>query len=184
MRFGLTAAAAGLLMTLFAGAGSAHDYRSGVAAYKRGDYQTALSVFMPLARAGDPIAQHNVAVMYDDGRGLPENYRLALKWYLRAADQGLADSQFMAGMHYAAGRGRPQDPAHAYCFLSLAAAGNYPHAERARDQEESYLTPKSRARAQDLSVAWLKKRRAQFNCGSGRCIHPKWIDKPRYSIFD
>ncbi len=183
MRFGLVAAA-GLAVALMSGPVLGNDYRDGVAAYRRGDYQIALSIFMPMAKAGDPFAQHNVAVMFDDGRGVPENYALALKWYLRAADQGLADSQFMAGMIYAAGRGRPQDPAQAYCFLSLAAAGNYPHAERARDQEETNLTRSQRDRAQRQSVAWLKKRRAQFNCGSGRCIHPDWLDKPRYSIFD
>lgn len=34
------------------------------AAYKEGDYNTALKIFMPLAEKGDMVAQFNVAKMY------------------------------------------------------------------------------------------------------------------------
>ena len=47
-----------------------------------------------LADQGDAIAQYNVGFMYDTGNGVPENDAEAVKWYRKAADQGLAKAQF------------------------------------------------------------------------------------------
>ena len=47
----------------------------GVAAYKGGDFQTALTVLRPLADAGNPAAQNDVGRMYYDGKGVPREQR-------------------------------------------------------------------------------------------------------------
>jgi len=39
-------------------------FDEGVAAYYRGDYETALKEFRPLAEQGDADAQYNLGVMY------------------------------------------------------------------------------------------------------------------------
>ena len=175
---------AGLALGLTGAPAGAHDLRSAVAAYRHGDYGLTLSILKPMAHDGDPYAQYGLGVLFDNGQGVPENYEHALKWYLKAAEHGLADAQYMAGMHYAAGRGRPQEPARAYFWFNLAAAAGVPHAERARDQEEAVLSRGDRKTVQGLSSRWLKKRRAQFACAPRNCIHPNWIDKPEYSVFD
>ena len=38
--------------------------------------------------------------MYDRGEGVPENDAEAVKWYRKAAEQGLADAQHNLGMMY------------------------------------------------------------------------------------
>lgn len=43
-------------------------------AYRRGDYQTALRLAEPVADAGDPTAQYRLGVMYERGKGLPQDY--------------------------------------------------------------------------------------------------------------
>ena len=63
-------------------------FAEGVAAYKRGDYATALREFRPLAEQGDPKAQVQLGGMYQDGRGVPLDYVVAARWYHKAAKQG------------------------------------------------------------------------------------------------
>jgi TPR repeat protein len=50
-----------LLLATPAGAG----FDEGVAAYKRGDYTTALREFRPIAEQGDAPAQYTLGVRYD-----------------------------------------------------------------------------------------------------------------------
>ena len=48
-------------------------FNEGVAAYKRGDYATALHEFRRLAEQGHAKAQHNLRFMYRKGRGVPQD---------------------------------------------------------------------------------------------------------------
>ena len=40
------------------------------------------------AKHGDAEAQYTIAVMYDNGEGVVEDDKEALKWYRKAAEQG------------------------------------------------------------------------------------------------
>ena len=59
--------------------------------------------------------------MYANGKGIPQDYREALKWYRLAADQGDADAQLNLGGMYARGEGVPQDYREALKWYRLAA---------------------------------------------------------------
>ena len=69
------------LMTLSAPV-VAQDFEKGLAAYDAGDYATALQEWKPLTEARNKAAQYNLALMYNNGRGVPlirvrrEPYRL------------------------------------------------------------------------------------------------------------
>ena len=63
------------------------DFDKGLAAYDSGDFATALREWKPLAEQGNADAQRNLAVMYRQGRGDPQDYKTVLKWYKLAADQ-------------------------------------------------------------------------------------------------
>jgi len=72
--------------------------------------RTKLSVetllLLDQAKRGDPVAQFNLGAMYDSGYyDLPQNYAEALKWYLRAADQGSYSAQYYLAIMYAEGKG-------------------------------------------------------------------------------
>ena len=58
----------------------------GVAAYDRGDYETALREFRPLAEQGNARAQNRLGLMYDWGSGVPRDRAEAAKWYRKAAE--------------------------------------------------------------------------------------------------
>ena len=95
-----------LVLTDAARAGTVED---AIAAYKRKDYASALSLFRSLAEAGDPRAQNDLGAMYSKGDGVPQDYAEAVKWHRRAADQGYALAQTNLGVLYSYGQGVPQD---------------------------------------------------------------------------
>jgi TonB family protein len=104
-----------------AGTAIAAPMDDGQAAYNAGDYQTALAMWRPLATEGNARAQNNLGVMYENGKGVPQNIPEAVKWYRLAAGQGYAGAQNNLGLIYAIGRGIKRDPLRAYMWFSLAA---------------------------------------------------------------
>src|SRR2546428_14066946 len=73
------------------------DFQKGLAAYKAGDFATALKEWRPLAEQGVAKAQHNLGVIYYNGRGVPLNYTQALRWDRFPADQGFGLTQSKLG---------------------------------------------------------------------------------------
>jgi TPR repeat protein len=59
-------------------------------------------------------AQDKLASMYYFGRGVPQDYSEAVRWYRKAADQGDSQAQFNLGLMYHDGRGVPPDQAEAF----------------------------------------------------------------------
>jgi len=107
-----------LLVTVSA---SADELSDGVDAYRRGDYAEAIRLWRPLAEQGNASAQNNLGVMYDNGRGVPQDDAETVKWYRLAAKQGIARAQSNLGVMYDNGRGVPQDYAEAVKWYRLAA---------------------------------------------------------------
>ncbi|MXZ50206.1 MAG: sel1 repeat family protein, partial [Rhodobacteraceae bacterium] len=67
---------------------STQDINVGVEAYKRGDYETALREWHPLAEQGEVEAQFILGLMYGNGEGVPQDYGEAEKWWRLSAEQG------------------------------------------------------------------------------------------------
>jgi TPR repeat protein len=57
------------------------DFQTGLEAYKRGDYATALKEWRPLAENGDAQAQFQLGVMYHNGEGVQKDDKEAVKWF-------------------------------------------------------------------------------------------------------
>jgi uncharacterized protein len=121
MRKLLEALIIGLLLTASGGNVSADPLEDGIAAYQRGDFATALRLFQPLAEQGDASAQSNLGVMYEQGRGVAQNYREAMRWFRLAAMQGDASAQSNLGVMYFKGQGIAQDFREAMKWYRLGA---------------------------------------------------------------
>ena len=80
------------------------DYQAGMDANNRGDYATALREWQPLAEQGDARAQFDLALLYENGDGVPRDYAKARQWYEKSAAQGGAKAQFYLGMQCAFAR--------------------------------------------------------------------------------
>ncbi len=64
------------------------DVKTGIDAYARGDFASAVGTWRPLAIAGDADAQYNLGQAYRLGRGVPTDPQMAESWFKKAADQG------------------------------------------------------------------------------------------------
>ena len=59
--------------------------------------------------------------MYERGRGLAQDYKMAFKWYAKAGEQGYAKAQYNLGVMYERGHGVPQDEKKAVRLYTQAA---------------------------------------------------------------
>jgi len=164
----------GFLALLFAGCSSGPKYRpvevpsTADAAYNRGDYETAHSLYKREAEQGKAEAQYTLGVMYYTGRGVPQDYAEAAKWYRKAAEQGYAAAQYNLGFMYYTGQGVQRDSIPAHMWFNLAAS-RYPVSEIKnrndaivyRDRVASLMTPAQIAEAQRLATEWKPKTEAR-----------------------
>jgi hypothetical protein len=81
----------------------------------------ALTTLIPLAQAGDPQAQYELAGFYHYGYVGSNDYAKALKWYRASARQGYADSMVGLSVMYLGGQGVAKDRREAFVWLNLAA---------------------------------------------------------------
>ena len=55
---------------------------------------------MIMAENGNAAAQYNLGVMYHEGKGMPQDYAKAVRWFRDAANQGNAYAQHNLGVMY------------------------------------------------------------------------------------
>ena len=89
--------------------------------------------------------------MYDNGYGVLQDYKTALKWYRLAAEQGDASAQGHLGVMYAKGYGVLKDNVHAHMWLNIAASLGHEKAPEARELIEKNMTPADISAAQKLA---------------------------------
>jgi len=129
MMLGVSAISCGQEGNGFSGpSATAPTLDDGAAAYERGDFTTAMSIFRALAEQNEVRAQFNLGVMNYMGQGTAQNYEEAARWYRMAADRGGVRAQFNLGLMYETGEGVPQDYAEALRLYHLAGDQGHPGA--------------------------------------------------------
>jgi len=133
------------------------DFQKGSEAYKNGDYATALREWEPLAKQEDARAQYNLGIMYEHGKGIPQDNKTAVQWYRLAAEQGYANAQYNLGLMYGLGQGVIQDNVYAHVWWNIAASQGIKSATKNRDIVAGRMTPAQIAEARKLSRECVKK---------------------------
>ena len=133
------------------------DYQAAGDAYNRGDYDTALKEWRPLAEQGEPVAQNNLGTMYSRGQGVPQDYQEAIRWYRLAAEQRVASAQYNLGLMFFKGQGVPRNYVRAYMWASLAAAQGVEESAKGVEFLEKEMAPAQIAEAQRLAREWTPK---------------------------
>jgi hypothetical protein len=85
------------------------------------DTVKAAAIYRKAAERGDASAQFNLAIMYDHGWGVHQDYSQSAVWYRKAAEQGFAAAQYNLGVAYCEEQGVPQDYAQASAWYRKAA---------------------------------------------------------------
>ena len=91
-----------------------------------------------------------------DGRGVAQDYKQAVAWYRKAAEQGDVDAQRILGMMYDNGVGVVQDNKLAYVWSSVSAANGDVKAATNRDLFAKRLSPAVLAEAQALAGQYVE----------------------------
>jgi TPR repeat protein len=138
-----------------------------------GDVEAAEKKFKALledAKAGDPVAQNGLGVMYytgeaisksSSGQVLNNDPELAAGWFFRAAEQGLADAQFNLGLMYANGEGVEKDMTQAVELFKKAAEQG--HVDAQNNLGAMYFTGEGVERNEKKAIGWFEKAAAQGN---------------------
>ncbi|OMH25286.1 hypothetical protein BGP75_26160 [Motiliproteus sp. MSK22-1] len=105
--------------------GEAYEYVKG----GMRDGQEASKWYLIAAKQNHPLAQRNLAGLYDSGFGIPKDSWQAFKWYKAAAEQGQPHSQLMTGMMYLDGAGTIKDPVQGLAWIEKAAKSGEANAQ-------------------------------------------------------
>ncbi|MEQ8269465.1 tetratricopeptide repeat protein [Algiphilus sp.] len=82
---------------------------SAYAAYKSGNYDEAMRLWVEAAERGSTDAMNNLANLYVQGQGVERDPSAAVAWYQRAAEAGDPVAQVHLGEAYEAGAGVSRD---------------------------------------------------------------------------
>lgn len=108
------------------------------------------------AALGDADAQNKIGYCYDNGiAGFNVDHVEAVKWFLKAAEQGLATSQCNLGCMYQIGKGVAQDSEKAVEWFTKAAKQGYARAQF--KLAWCYTKGDGVKQDEEEATAWLKK---------------------------
>jgi localization factor PodJL len=100
---------------------------------------------------------HNLAVLSAGGENDAPDYAGALQWFGKAAEHGLADSQYNLGVLVENGLGTKADPIAAYKWYALAAKGGDADATARRDALKGSFGAEDMKRAEAMTAAFKPK---------------------------
>src|SRR5262249_17059142 len=165
-------ALATIMLVLSSAPATAGQLEDAVAAYVRGDDETAVRLLRPLAEQGDARAQYHLGTRYFRGSGVAQDYAEALKWFRLSADQGNPDGQGALGSMYYMGKGVPQDYVLAHMWFNLSAARG--GSAEPRDSISHQMTQEQIAEAQKLAREW----RPGTHTAAPRCARSCAVARP------
>ena len=105
------------------------DLNEGLDALRKNDFATAVKELRPLAERGDAEAQYRIGLMYEFGRGYPQDKAQGIAWFKKSAAQNHTAAQQELGVIYTTGDGVPKDDAQAVAWFQKAATLGNPTAQ-------------------------------------------------------
>jgi len=91
-------------------------------------FARAHELLLKKAEEGDPNAQCDLAIMYECGDGVPQDYEFAVYWYQRAVEKSLDEALCNLGYMHSSGNGIPKNTLLAVKYYKQAAEQGYPRA--------------------------------------------------------
>jgi uncharacterized protein len=146
--------------------------------FKAGDHKGAAQIVAKAAEAGNAVAQLRLALLYDQGDGVPRSAKTAFAWYSRAAAQGEPESQNQVGIFYELGEGVAENWDLSAKLYQASAAQGWMKGQFSfgRAFQFGIGVPQNRQEA----IAWFQKAAAQGN-GQG-AYFAKWLRDPTNNI--
>ena len=103
------------------------DYIDGQRAYASGDYENAVLEWTIVAGDGNARAQYNLGWMHANGKGTAQDFKMAIEWYKKSAEQDNVNAQYNLANLYLRGQGAAQNDKLAFSwFMKAAEQGDAP----------------------------------------------------------
>jgi uncharacterized protein len=134
-----------------------------VRALESGRHAQAAQMLLPLANAGNSLAQYRLGTLYYQGHGVPEDEKQAVYWWKKAAAQGSSEAMFQLGSAFLFGSQTAKivpdpDREAAMWYFQAASAG---HAEAQYHLGLLFLAGKGVIDSRTEAARWMKKAAAQ-----------------------
>lgn len=120
--------------------------------FSAGEPAKAIPLLEEAAAAGQLEALTELGHAYYLGRGVVQNFELAVAQFQQAARRGSAEAQYMLEICYRKGHGVLQNYARAYAWFNLASAQGHALATQARQELGNTLSPEIISLGQKLSL--------------------------------
>lgn len=156
----------------FALPAAADNLGDGLQAYDAGRYAQALKLLTPLANESNSQAQFRLGMMYYLGQGVPEDEKLAVYWFKKAAALGNTEAMFELGNafllgHQAALLVPEPDREAALWYFQAGSAG---HAEAQYRLGLLFLAGKGVVDSRKEAMSWFRKAAAQGHAEAKRAL--------------
>lgn len=131
-------------------------YKRGCEHFLAGEDANAVAFFRPRGEKGEAPAQNNLGALYEAGAGVEESREKALRWYQKAASQGLPLARHNLGVLLAADHLRSKAPkpstrsrdfVEAYVLFALAAEDGLEIAAHAKSDLAEHMSADELERA-------------------------------------
>ncbi|MEP7344266.1 MAG: tetratricopeptide repeat protein [Gemmatimonadaceae bacterium] len=157
---------------------AADMYDQAGARFKAGDHAAAARIVARAAQAGNALAQLRLAIMHENGDGVPRDSKAALLWYSRAAALGEPAAQMELGGYYEEADGVPENWDLAAKLYQASAVQGWMKGQFAlgRAYEFGIGVPQNRLQA----IAWFEKSAAQGNTQGA--YYARWLRDPTNNI--
>jgi len=107
------------------------------------------------AEQGHAKAQFNLASMYDNGKGVEQDYASAFQFYRLAAEQGHVKAQYNLAVIYYLGEGVAQDDVAAHMWATIATQNGDEKASILRNNVAEKMSKADIARAEEMARACI-----------------------------
>ena len=121
-------------------------------AFQRGLFLTARNLALPRARAGDAASQTLLGEIYSRGLGVALDFDEALRWYARAARQGVPEAQLQMALALLA---EDADSQEARSLMRAAADGG--HGKAMFNQAQLLLNDRPGRAGQSAAFAYFRR---------------------------
>ncbi len=123
-----------------------------LAAKDRGDFESAFQQFKQLASLDDAIAQFQLSLLYEAGKGTKQDATQAIHWLRMSAAHGNPQAQSNLGVAFSKGRGIGQDLVRAYAWFAASAVSGDSVAATNRDVVARKMTEQQITQAKALLI--------------------------------
>src|SRR5690606_32739580 len=105
------------------------------------------------------LAQYYLGLKFYEGNDVLQDYKLAVKWYTAAAEQGITEAQNYLGRLYRNGNGVLQDYKRAHMWFNIAASLGNSYGIKSRDNLAKKMTPADISKARELARECIEKKK-------------------------